>query len=120
MQLFRIGALVPFLGQVVEVKNRRVQPDGATYLLYTKGRDHALHQHRYVTFGQIVAAMNELATHCVGDTIELNGVDRVVKARWWNCRRGTVLYRIGLESEEGRSWVVAQPELMQRLAAQLS
>lgn len=119
MQLFRIGALVPFLGQVVEVKNRSVAADGTLYLLYTKGRDMALRQHRNVTFGQIVAAMNEHAAHCVGDRIELNGVERVVKARWWNCRRGTVLYRLGVDGEDGRDRVVSQPDLQRHLVAQL-
>lgn len=114
MQLFRVGALVPFLGQIVEVTNREVKPDGAIYLLYTKDRDQTLRQHRNITFGQIVAAMNEHASFCVGDTVELGPVERIVRARWWNCRRGTVIYRLGVDGDGSKSWVVAQPELLAR------
>ncbi len=115
MQLFRIGSLVPFHGQVVRVVNRYVFPDGALYILHTKDRNGQLQQHQQVTFGQIVSAMCEHASHCVGDKVEVARFDRYVKARWWSCARGTVIYRINSFLDEGHSWIVPQEDLLTRL-----
>jgi hypothetical protein len=117
MYVFRIGALVPYHGQVVPIVNRYVERYGARYIIHTKAKNGALVQHHDVTFGQIVSAMCDHATHCVGDKLEIGPWDRYVKARWWNNRRGTVLYRIGDILDSGRSHVMTQEELAKRTAA---
>ena len=114
MILFRIGALVPLHGQVVKVLNRFVKNEGTLYVIHTKAPDRTLRQNNQVSFGQIVAAMNEYARFCVGDKLELGPAERYVKARWWSCTRGTVIYRVGDGKENGKSWIVGQEELMER------
>lgn len=115
MQLFRIGALVVFHGQVVPILNRWVHPDGAVYLLHTRDRDRGLRVHAHVTFGQLVAELNERARWCVGDRIEVGEHVRVVRARWWNARVGTVMYRINDTDDRVRGVVIAEEALAERL-----
>lgn len=120
MVRFRIGALVVWRNQIVPIANRWAYPDGTLYLLHTHAPDGALVTDAQVTFGQLVSEMNSYARYCVGDKVNLGPWDRYIKARWWNCRRGTVLYRINDFMDEGRNRVVLEQEELVRRAAELA
>ena len=117
MLLFRLGALVVWRGQVVPIVNRFVDKEGAQYQIHTKAKDGALVQDVHVTLGQLLGALNDHASHCVGDKVELGRFDLYIKARWWNLRRGEVLYRVNDILDTGRGRVFTQAELLQRLEA---
>lgn len=117
MRLFKVGALVVWRGQVVPIANRHVDKEGAQYLIHTKARDGALVTDIHVTFGQLVGAMNDHASHCVGDKVELTRFDLYIKARWWSFRRGEVLYRVNDKLDTGRGHYLSQSELAKRLVA---
>ncbi len=115
MQLFREKALVVYDGQVVPVLKRYVYRDGALYVVHTRDHKGDLQRHYQVTFGQLVSAINSYARFCVGDKLELGTFDKYVKARWWNCTRGTVVYRINTLFDDGVSWCTTQEELIKRV-----
>ena len=117
MLLFRVGALVVWRGQVVPIVNRYADKEGAQYRIHTRDRNGALVTDNYVTLGQLMGALNDHATHCVGDKVELGRWDLYIKARWWNFRRGEVLYRVNDAIDSGRRRVMSQTELAQRLEA---
>jgi hypothetical protein len=71
MWLIKVGALVVWRGQVVPIVNRYVDKEGAQYHIHTKARDGALVQDVHVTLGQLLGALNDHATHCVGDKVAL-------------------------------------------------
>ena len=116
MWLIRVGELVVWRGQVVPIVNRYVDKEGAQYHIHTKARDGALVQDVHVTLGQLLGALNDHATHCVGDKVELTRFDLYIKARWWSFTRGEVFYRINDKVDSGRIRVIPQTELLQRLA----
>ena len=111
-----VGAKVVWRGQVVPILNRYVDKEGAQYQIHTKARDGALVQDVHVTLGQLLGALNDHATHCVGDKVELTRFDLYIKARWWSFTRGEVFYRINDKLDSGRIRVIPQTELLQRLA----
>jgi hypothetical protein len=115
VEVFRIGALIVWQGQVVPIVNRWVEPDGAIYMVHTQEKDKGLRSD-LVTFGQLVAEMDRYARWCVGDKVELGPWDKYVKARWWSIRRGDVVYRINDFLDEGRmSMVLTQADLVARV-----
>jgi hypothetical protein len=115
MEVFKVGALVVWRGQVVPVVNRWVHPDGTIYMVHTRARDGRLVS-ELVTFGQLVAEMDRCARWCVGDKVEFGPWDKYVKARWWSTRRGEVVYRINDFLDEGRTGlVIPQSELVKRI-----
>ncbi|MBK9764921.1 MAG: hypothetical protein IPO87_16615 [Flavobacteriales bacterium] len=117
MWLIRVGALVVWRGQVVPIVNRYVDKEGAQYQIHTKARDGALVQDVHVTLGQFLGALNDHATHCVGDKVALSRFDLYIKARWWSFTRGEVLYRVNDILDSRRRRVIPQTELLQRLEA---
>lgn len=117
MWLIKVGALVVWRGQVVPIVNRYVDKEGAQYLIHTKARDGALVQDIHVTLGQLLGSMNDHASHCVGDKVELTRFDLYIKARWWSFRRGEVFYRVNDLLDTGRGRVYPQAELVKRLEA---
>lgn len=117
MLLFRVGALVVWRGQVVPIVNRYVDNEGAQYRIHTRDRQGALVTDDHVTLGQLMGALNDHATYCVGDRVELGPWDLYIKARWWNFRRGEVMYRVNDVLDSGRRRVLSQRELAQRLEA---
>lgn len=116
MVQFKKGALVVWRGKVVPIANRWTYPDGTLYLINSKHPQHGLVSDMNITFGQLVAEMNSYARFCVGDKVELGPWERYIKARWWNCRRGTVVYRINdLKDDRSASVILPQEELIARL-----
>lgn len=115
MVLFRIGALVVWRGQVVPIINREVLPDAALYLIHTRSPKHGLVIDVNVTFGQLVSEINHYARYCVGDTLSFGAYDVTIKARWWSCRQGTVVYRLGHAHDPRRSARYTQEVLVQRV-----
>jgi hypothetical protein len=110
------GALMVWRGQVVPIVSHSVGPEGTTYLLHTRHPQRGLVIDQHVTIGLLMA---ELCTHagwCVGDRIELGPHERRVQARWWNTRRGQVMYRLA-DPRSGRTAVVPQDELSARVLA---
>ena len=101
--LLRVGALVMWRGQCVPIVNRFVGPDSVRYLIHTKHPKHGLVIDAHVTIGQLMAELCAHATWCVGDRVELERTTRFVQARWWNCRTGTVRYRVNDAQDEHRS-----------------
>ncbi len=115
---FRIGALVVWRAQVVPIVNRWDQRDATIYHIHTRNARGELVTDPMVTFGQIVSEINAYARFCVGDQVHIGPWDTYVKARWWNLRKGTVIYRINDFLDEGRNIVkYTQEELVQRVEA---
>ena len=70
------------------------------------------------TEGHVYGGHGELCAHatwCVGDQVAIEYATRQVQARWWNCRTGTVMYRVNDLFDEGRNGglVVGQQRLQQ-------
>jgi hypothetical protein len=96
--------------------NRWVFPDAALYLIETRGRKGELVTDAMVTFGQLVSEINGYAHFCVGDKVPIGPWDIFVKARWWSCRRGTVIYRLNdIHDERRNSPRFTQEELLLRV-----
>jgi hypothetical protein len=118
MYRFRIGAFVVWRGQVVPIVNRWVHTEGTLYHIHTRNAKGELVTDSSVTFGQIISEINSYASFCVGDKVTIGPWDTYVKARWWNCRKGTVLYRINDFLDEGRNIKkFEQDELVKRAEA---
>jgi hypothetical protein len=116
MYRFRKGALVVWRGQVVPIVERFDGRDATLYHIQTRKPDRTLVQDLQVTFGQIISEINSYAQFCVGDKVPVGPWDTYVKARWWNCRKGTVIYRLNDIFDEGRPIVkFTQEELVKRV-----
>jgi hypothetical protein len=94
MYRFRKGALVVWHGQVVPIIQRWDYRDATLYHINSRKPDRTLVQDLQVTFGQIISEINSYAQFCVGDKVPIGPWDTYVKARWWNCRKGTVTFHL--------------------------
>ena len=119
MILFRIGALVVWRMQVVPIVNRWVYPDAVLYLIHTRSSRGELVTDASVTFGQLVGEINNYAHFCVGDKLSLGPHEAVIRARWWSCRQGTVMYRVGHPTDERRSARFTQENLLLKVEAEM-
>jgi len=111
----RIGALVIWRGQCVPIANRYVGRDCIRYLILTKDPKRGLVTDVNVTIGQLMAELCAHALWCVGDQVAIEHATRQVQARWWNCRTGTVMYRVNDVFDERRTGglIVDQQRLQQ-------
>lgn len=117
MYRFKRKDMVVWHGQVGPVQNRFDSAEGYTYVLHWRKPDGTLMIDGDITFGQIVAELNSYARFCVGDKFELGPQERIIKARWWNPRRGTVIYRVADARDPRRSVVVDQETLVKKVEA---
>lgn len=113
MEQFKKGALVPHYGELCRVT-------GATtinhHLCYTVEdlRGNTVRGVHYLQHELIVAELKKMATYAVGDKVRLRNVfgDKYVKARWWDSRKGLLMYRVTDYWEESRvPWIRSQAEL---------
>ena len=68
----------------------------------------------YLQHELIVDELKKMATYAVGDKVRLRNVfgDKHVKARWWDSRKGLLMYRVTDYWEESRvPWIEPQTEL---------
>ncbi len=113
---FRIGGMVVWRGQVVPIVNRHDERDATLYHIHTRNAKGELVTDSLVTFGQIISEINTYARFCVGDQVHIGPWDTYVKARWWNIRKGTVIYRINDFLDERRNIIkYTQEELVKRV-----
>lgn len=100
--LLRVGALVVWRGQVVAIQSRHVARDCVRYSIHTRAADRSLVMDHHVTIGPLMAELCAWARWSVGDVVELEAATRVVQARWWSTRTGTVMYRVSDAHDETR------------------
>lgn len=68
----------------------------------------------YLQHTTILDALKRMATYAVGDQVRLRNVfgHLHVKARWWDSRKGLLMYRVTDYYEESRMpWIRSQAEL---------
>ena len=103
-------------GQCVPIANRYVGPDCIRYLILTKDPKKGLITDVNVTIGQLMAELCAHAKWCVGDPVAIEYATRQIQARWWNCRTGTVMYRVNDVFDERRiGGLVVDQERLQQL-----
>jgi hypothetical protein len=115
---FPIGGLVPFRGQVVDIKYRRRHGEHAwTYVLHTKSKEHGLEVHAEVPHAVILAEIGGRAHYNAGQTLALWGGTTVLK-RAWSFRKGEIIYTLGNPRMKYGALSLPQDALFQRMRAE--
>ncbi|QQR88035.1 MAG: hypothetical protein IPJ76_07425 [Flavobacteriales bacterium] len=113
MEQFRKGAIVPHYGELCRVTGATVINNHLCYTVEDLQGNTVRGVH-YLQHAQIVKELKEMATYAVGDQVRLRNVfgHLHVKARWWDSRKGLLMYRVTDYYEESRMpWIRSQAEL---------
>lgn len=117
MYRFKRKDMVVWHGQVGPVQNRFDSAEGYTYVLHWRKPDGTLMIDGDITFGQIGGGTQQLRPLLRGRQVRARPQERIIKARWWNPRRGTVIYRVADARDPRRSVVVDQETLVKKVEA---
>lgn len=113
MQQFRKGAIVPRDGGLCRITGAAVLNDKLCYYVVDLyGKD--IPGGTYLQHAVVLEELKRMATYAVGDQVRLRNVfgHLYVKARWWDSRKGVLMYRVTDYYEESRMpWIKSQAEL---------